>query len=342
MNEIYKDRLSNESFMSCNFIKDIKDKPRWTITTNRPEVKRNKFHLKETDKLPINFTKFREDYANAKITKSYIVKGASNYKQDCVTLNEIYDLHPHLIKPTFYLLHEIDNFIVLDIEPSCPENLRQELLNTNFVYGEKSNSGQGYHLAYQITDEMKNLPDFFNYTVLKHESKAYEFLLQHWVLLTGIPIENKPEEKSIMPYLREIITQKEKQQSSIRDIKYNDVIEIAKIEIPKEINDYLNKDICKLTLADCNNDNSTLDFRLIKHYLLMLKGYEITSKNYLNDELRIKYVSKRAYDELPMRDKIRYHRIGKIPYLQYQTMKALSQIDYSCIDRMKKDETTNM
>ena len=118
----------------------------------------------------------------------------------------------------FYLDALSDHYVVLDIEPNCPAEIKEQLLNTDYVYGEISLSGKGYHLIYPLPDCINEYPDAINKKSFK-EKKWYEIHLEHWITFTRNTIPaSTGAESSFIPIFRELASKQKKTVESNIDI----------------------------------------------------------------------------------------------------------------------------
>ena len=128
---------------------------------------------------------------------NHIVKGAifSNEKS-LVDLYELNTILPNAANYAFYLEADEDNFVVLDIEPSCPDNIKSEFLKMNPLYMETSMSGKGIHMIFEYPKHiMEKYPNAFNKSVFRGENHEYEILIDHhYVTFTGRQIPFTPNE----------------------------------------------------------------------------------------------------------------------------------------------------
>lgn len=159
------------AFRQHPFIQSIASIKKWTISNE--------------NKIPIDMYDFM--YLDK-------IKGANFYDEhslvDLDTLDNFFKkFNQTPSNHAFYLETALDGFLVLDIEPNCPEEIRTKLLQTNFIYGEVSLSGKGYHLIYKIPDSYHEYPAAHNKPALKHPSKYYEVLMNHFCTFTGKLIE---------------------------------------------------------------------------------------------------------------------------------------------------------
>lgn len=183
----------HDAFLNHPFIQSIKHLPKWTISDEK--------------KMPLDMQKFMiEDE----------IKGANFYnEQSLATLDEIeyfFKQRNQIVQNyAFYLNTITDEFMVLDIEPECPEPIRKKLLNTPFLYGEISLSGKGIHLVFGRPACFMDYPNAYQKPALKEEHKYYEILLNHFCTFTGkmIPTPEHPTEDFNEIY-KELATQAKK------------------------------------------------------------------------------------------------------------------------------------
>lgn len=198
---------TNQAFRNHPFIQSIANIPKWTISDDK--------------KMPLDMQKL--------ITEDKI-QGANFYnEQSLATLDEVDNFFTQLNQipknHTFYLNTVTDEFMILDIEPECPEEIRQKLLNTPFLYGEVSLSGKGIHLVFGQPACFLDYPNAYKKPALKEEHKYYEILLNHFCTFTGkmIPHPKHPTAdfneiyKSLATQARQIEKQKEAQIQSLTD-----------------------------------------------------------------------------------------------------------------------------
>lgn len=151
-----------KDFYENKAIKQIQDIPLWTVS-------------QKSDKKPINIKEYLATNA---------IYGCNNPSTQCLTLRELTTALPNINNAAFYLDALRDELVVLDIEPECPDELRQKFLNMPYLYGETSMSGKGIHLVFPLPDEIYDYPDALNKVVFKDKNGYYEILLNHWVTFT--------------------------------------------------------------------------------------------------------------------------------------------------------------
>lgn len=118
------------------------------------------------------------------------VRGAFAISPEClVSLGELAGFLPQAANAALYLQSSTDGYVVVDIEPDCPEEVALSLLALPGVaYSEVSMSGRGYHLLLPQPRNLRDFPAAAEKRVLRHEAGHYEILLDHWATFTARPV----------------------------------------------------------------------------------------------------------------------------------------------------------
>ena len=171
-----------KSFYENKAIKSIANKKKWTVSSTKQVGKiRSKMPLDVVEFLntgKISGAKFFNE--NSLVDLNTLIKELSN--ENRYTANN-----------TFYLDTKEDDLIVLDIEPSCPKDLKEKLIHMKALYKEKSMSGKGYHLVFK---KPKNFNDYITATkkaAVSDSNGYYEILIKHYVTFTRNTIETEYE-----------------------------------------------------------------------------------------------------------------------------------------------------
>ena len=117
------------------------------------------------------------------------VVGAS-FKDGNMPLVDLYDVRnilPNATNAAYSLNQALDDFIVLDIEPRCPIEIRDTLLTLPYEYAELSMSGAGFHLIFR-KPATKYEEILMSKPAIREENGYYEFLLTHYVTFTGMAV----------------------------------------------------------------------------------------------------------------------------------------------------------
>ncbi|MFP3397654.1 hypothetical protein SB749_15090 [Brevibacterium sp. SIMBA_078] len=118
------------------------------------------------------------------------VRGAFEISPTClVDLDELTRAIPDAANHAFYLQSSTDGFMVVDIEPDCPEEVALDLFRLpGTLYSEVSMSGRGYHLVIPVPTNLHDFPVAVGKRVLREEHGWYELLFEHWVTFTRRPV----------------------------------------------------------------------------------------------------------------------------------------------------------
>lgn len=223
-------------------IRKIANTPAWTVS--------------DKNKRPIDMLQLRRHIENGDA-----IWGASLENQGCTeTIPEVLDLLPDAANLTFALDARRDNIMVLDIEPICPDEIKAQLLNLPYLYGEYSSSGRGYHLILPLPRRDDIIEVLNNHSVLKQHDKYYEFLLCHWCMFTGkqIPPAAKTGHAAIEHVFDPLL---ERAKSNKSDIKLTfDVTAASEIQDLDDIIIRTSGHRFEKTPADFGNDMSRFEF----------------------------------------------------------------------------------
>lgn len=305
-------------FSKVDFVQKLKDNPRWTCSTKT--------------KMPIDMPALRD---------KKVIKGASfkNGNQPFVTFTELLAILPNAKTATYVLNQSVDDICVLDVEPKCPAEIRDKLLQLPYLYCELSMSGKGYHMVFETPKDTKFREIVIGKDSLRTEGGIFEILLNHNVTFTGLacePTENvnlKPIDafNAIFEKLAseaELHSYKEYDTSDlpdIDDIPYGDEIleSVLEAEFKKTPADYTSVDKNGVTYDDPNKYefgvlgffNQRLESTLKKE---KYKDHEYTMKEHLVLLYDI------AVEAIPYREKHDEMRDG-MPFLMYSAKRLLGR-----------------
>ena len=301
------------AFSSHPFIQGIADKAKWTISTN--------------EKMPIDMYE---------LIYNKRIHGAKS-RESLMKLPELNDHMPNAANYAYCLDYKEDGFLVLDIEPYCPDEIKKKLLDTPYLYGEVSMSGRGYHLIFQAPmNVFRKYPASANKVVLKNE-KGYEILMSHYVTFTARQIQPCPEcpNTSFVDILEELASnQVEVDTEDIVvkalpavETKYADkileLLGIAAGQYKKTPKDFYDPDQHK-------NDMSRYEFAFIgflnMKLNIILKVSVIAEEHTYTPSERAWFIEKIASEYLPHRDKHDTKRNG-LPYLLFTTQNLIARAD---------------
>lgn len=139
---------------------------------------------------------------------------------------------PAATNNTYYLDALIDKVVVLDVEPKCPDAIKQKILTLPYLYAETSVSGKGLHLLFDLPEDiLEKYPIAAKKLALKEMHGYYEILLNHMILFTRNAITGQPTGSYKEFYnMFELLALKEKNVSE-SDLQIN-VDEISTDDIP--------------------------------------------------------------------------------------------------------------
>lgn len=157
-----KTYLDFPEFYNHPFIQSIAPIERWTVS--------------DKDKKPLDMFEW--------IYRKRLVGAATTDSNSLISLPKLCEIIPNAVNNTFFMDSLIDNFVMLDIEKTCPDNIKAELLQLPYIYGETSLSGKGYHLVFPLPDCFYEYPAATKKLTMKEEHGYYEILLNHYVMFT--------------------------------------------------------------------------------------------------------------------------------------------------------------
>lgn len=184
--------MEYDKFRQNPVIDTLAKLPYWTLT-------------KSDDKMPIDIYKFF-DYVATRNDIPEFFYGATEADGNTpfTTLDDLYQsltvdlknaldtkilpdfVHDVQVGPVaFRLTCRTQPYVVLDIEPSASEEIRQKFLNTKFLYCETSMSGKGLHMIFDSKDILAKYPFAAMKPALKNGADGYEILINHYVTFTG-------------------------------------------------------------------------------------------------------------------------------------------------------------
>lgn len=298
-----------QDFINNETIRSLATKPYWTVNVD--------------GKKPLDILEF---------DKSGTIRGAKS--EQCLTdLDNLLRIVNGIPKQFVYSLNaNRDNIVVLDIEKTCPDDIKAKLLQLPFLYGDISMSGLGCHLVLPCPplDEVT-----INKVAMKEEHGYYEILLNHYVTFTNYTIfpqftaENAPVKfTEIWDNLRQ------KQHDVVKkdfDADIDDVdLDFPMYETIEEavVSNFRNR--FKKTPEDFNNDMSRYEFAVIgsvRYSLNLVLSFPIFERNVKLDELQCVAIIYRIVAKiLPHRKKHEELRDGK-PLLLYQVLNSFATVE---------------
>lgn len=289
-------------FYNHPFIKSIADNEKWTVSDN--------------NKRPIDMFvyKYRHEVTGAIFTDN----------KSLVSLSELCNLIPNAKNNAYFMDSLTDNFVVLDIEPTCPKDIKEKLLLTPYIYGEISLSGKGYHLIYPIPSCFSKYPIAQKKIVMKEKHGYYEILLQHYVTFTRNMLPSAIGTENFDPIFEELASiqiETKRKDTDIQELKPDDIPLEKDILITLFHLDY------KKTPADFYNDLSKYEYGFIGFLYYHLKKQLDINKYKIhkysdNEKAWLLYTV--AKDKIPKRQKHEEYR-NNLPWLLYLASEIIAK-----------------
>lgn len=303
-------RIINLNFFIQNeFIQSIAENTRWTVSTSK--------------KKPIDMNVLRRQGR---------IVGATFKDGNCplVDLYDVRNIIPNATNATYRLNQSLDDFVVLDIEPKCPPEIRDNLLTLPYIYGELSMSGKGFHLVFP--KPQTNYEEILmSKPAIQEERGYYEILLTHYVTFTGMIL--KPTEQCKFQDITKFYElfdnlAKTKKLSINKEMDTSNIPKLDHIACGKTIVETLKRATYEKTYEDFHN-HSVYEFGVIGFYMhnldLILSTTKYSKLKYSDQEkLRIIYTI--VSDVIPHREKHDELRNG-MPMLMYSCMRALTRVE---------------
>lgn len=315
-----------QAFQQHPFIQSIKETPKWTISNEK--------------KIPLDM--------RILMTENRI-HGANFYdEQSLTTLTEIdsfFNKQNLLVtNHAFFLDVVLDGFVVLDIEPDCPDDIKQKLLNTPYIYGEVSLSGKGYHLVFRTPQCFMDYPNAHTKPALKDEDGNYEILLNHFCTFTAKMIQppaNPTEDfnkiyKQLAENAKNIAKQREVDISTLTDkpdTKYADRI----LALLKQAGLQWNKrpDNFKKDKHPLENDPSRYEWAYLAYLYKKLDSImhvsAIADEHTYTEEEQAFFLYTIIQELIPHREKHDTYRLTsdgtKLPWLGYLIKDVMEKVD---------------
>lgn len=227
----------------------IADEPRWTVSDN--------------NKRPLDMVQLIRSMNDELEPSEPGIRGAARIDASTlVTLDELIAALPQASNHAFHLNAASDGVAMIDIEPSCPEGLREALLQIPCLYAERSMSGRGYHLVLPLPKNFHQYPAAVSKKAVKGPGGHFEILLEHWMTFTRDVISHQPWEGS-SPVWEGLWAQlaAEVEHTALAQLE----IDQDKPHIPHEelLLNRLRSTALRKSLADFGGDHSSYEFSVI-------------------------------------------------------------------------------
>lgn len=233
---------------------------------NNPLIKRiaanQRWTVSDKNKRPIDM------YALINMQKIYGMSLKNDYNP-MLDLKSLCDVLPNATNNAYYLDVLEDKFIVLDVEPKCPDDIKTDLLKLPYIFGETSMSGKGYHLLFEMPDEILNkYPNAKTKIALKEEHGYYEILMNHIVTFTrnSVPPQNNPKDITAFYDIFDKLASAVKTKSESSDISSYKQIDINSIPYTSKLLPPLVAQIYGKKASDFHEDMSRYEFGMASFY----------------------------------------------------------------------------
>ena len=312
-----KTYLDFPDFYNHPFIQSISDTERWTVSDNT--------------KKPIDMFVW--------IYQQRIAGAATTDSNSLISLPRLCEVLPNAANNTFYMDALADNFVMLDSEKTCPDDIKAELLKLPYIYGETSLSGKGYHLVFPMPDCFFEYPAAMKKIVMKEEHGYYEILLNHYVMFTRNMIPPSEGTGDFETFFRSLcVKQKETHRE---DVDINDMEPMPGPDYDKIVALLMRQDYKKST-SDFSEDMSKYEYGFMGYLNYKLnqilkvntiaiekvysekEGKEISRKYVYSDNERAWILYNVAKERIPYRAKHDELR-DNLPWLLYLAREIIAK-----------------
>lgn len=257
------------------------------------------------------------------------IRGAKS--DDCLTdLRNLFRIVNAIPQQFVYSLNAVrDGVVVLDIEKTCPDDIKETLLKLPFIYGDISMSGKGLHLVFPCPplDELT-----YNKVAMKEEHGYYEILIHHYVTFTNYTIFPRYDETNAPVRFQDIWDALKATQKNTVKRNFDADIDDVNLDFPQYetmkaavIRNFRQRFTKKP--SDFHNDMSRYEFAVIgsiRYSLRLMMDVPMFARNVTLDEMQqIAMIYKIVKDVLPHREKHDEMRDGK-PLLLYQVFNSFA------------------
>ena len=249
-----------------------------------------------------------------------------------VDLKTLCDAIPNATNNAYYLDAERDGIVILDIEPSCPDNIKELFMGLPYLYGEVSMSGRGIHLIFNLPRMiLARYPNAQQKLALKEEHGYYEILMNHMVTFTRntLPPAEFKNDISIFENVFELLAQQATKTIKAEQLDASS-LDVEAIPYARTIINVLMGQNYYKHLSDFKFDNSKYEYNMAFFYNQRLErmiGKEWTFKDhtYTAEEraVMIYEIVKQKIDHRAKHDSFR----NGMPWLLYITSTMIAKTD---------------
>lgn len=293
-------------FIDNNVIRYLAPKPYWTVNVD--------------GKKPLDIVEFE---------RTGQIIGAKN--ETCLTdLDNLLRIINAIPQQFVYSLNAVrDKIVVLDVEKTCPDDIKETLLKLPFLYGDISMSGKGLHLVFPCPQLDETT---VNKVVMKEEHGYYEILIHHYVTFTNNTLPPIYTTENAPIQFREIWDNLKASQKNLIKRDYDMCFENVSLDFPQYetlktavVNNFRQR--FKKTPEDYHNDMSRYEFAVIgsirRSLNIMLDIPMFARRIHLDEQQQILMIYQIVTEILPYREKHDETRDGK-PLLLYQVMNSFA------------------
>ena len=307
------------------FIPSIADNRRWTVSDAKDKKPMDMRRLLFGDTKPCG-AKYQDERSLCSLSE--IAQRAN------ILLDR--PVYSHLSLPLTYYCKAVEaKFCILDIEKTCPDDVRQRLLKMPYLYGERSSSGKGIHLLFPLPKHYLDYSAAMQKPTLKEEHRWYEILLNHYSIFT-VNMLDPPSNPNGAESFDELFYELAAQAKEVHAV----AVDLAKSgpNVAEPIKDALIRNLVtygktyKKTPADFHNDMSTYEFGVIGYLYARLKYLTRNQKDKYTANDKIWLLYEAVKQTLPHRSKHDEIRNG-LPYLLSETKTCVARNEQAEIDK---------
>ncbi len=307
------DVLVDRSFMNHQFLQKAKNLEEWTVS--------------DKNKMPIDM--FELMYRGRRSGCDIAIPHSTCNLDELFTMYERIGYCPPNL--ALHMDYQDCNFVVLDIEPNCPDELKETFLKYPAIYAERSMSGKGIHMVFSVPSNIDDFPAVINKSKIQHHKKWYEIMLAHWITFTGNQIVLTPELgiEAFEETFAELAKQ-QKERDDANKINFTQTLEsvdhLPNIERIMEL--LLGPNAYKKTIDDFYGDDSRFEMGCASHHfnnltrLINVSSFKKDHTYSLEEQAAIIYAVLKEY--IPKRDKHEAMRKG-MPWLLYIAHEVVSR-----------------
>lgn len=203
------------------------------------------------------------------------------------------------VKNPLYAYHVnayVTNIAVLDIESTCPDNIKENLCSIPTPYMETSMSGKGIHSLIVIPNAyMCEFPQLTERERLIYPDHIFELLLSHWVTFTGnqlqqIPTQNPMSVKSLISEMCKYVALKEETTTTCDFVNIPDIDDVTEASailtylMTKKIIPPQTDDISQREFITCQRYYNALEWFLYMQHISLTPQEKVAVIKYIAEQ----------------------------------------------------------